>query len=130
MNSVFTIKARSNLMKARAEGIAVPQIIGMAFGDGAVTQQGDIIQPREDQKSLNNEIYRKELTGHEYTGELKCKYTCYLTADEIPNSKINELALYDSNNDLVAIKNFLTKEKDDDLEMEFQIEDNFESEVE
>lgn len=129
MNSVITIKGRHKLLKARAEGVVVPKIIGVAFGNGGVNSRGEVIEPLESQTALNNEIHRKEVLRYEYLDDLTCEYICYLEADEIPNENINELALYDSDDDLVAIKNFTTKSKGADLEMEFRITDNFKAEV-
>jgi hypothetical protein len=50
-----------------------------------------------------------------------------LEKTELAGYKISELALYDEDGDLVAIKNCLPKGKDDDLEMTFQIDDSMET---
>ena len=39
--------------------------------------------------------------------------------------EISEMALIDEDGDTVAIKNFLKKPKDEDMEMDFEIDDNF-----
>lgn len=129
MNSVITVKARNKLMKARAEGIAVPKIVGAAFGDGGVTPTGEVIQPDENQLTLNNELLRKPIDGYEYQSDLICRYISTLTSGELTGESISEMALYDEENDLVCIKNFSAKGKDADLEMGFQIDDSFENEV-
>lgn len=129
MNSVITKTAREKVMKARAEGLVIPKIVGVAFGKGGVTPSGEVIQPDEEQTTLNSELLRKEIDGYEYVSDLVCRYTCTLTSSELAGEDISEMALYDEEDDLVAIKNFTAKGKDSDLEMGFQIDDSFENEV-
>lgn len=127
MYSLVTKKARNKMMKSRAEGIAVPKVVGFKFGKGGFDNvRGVVIEPSEDQLTLNDEIYQKVIDGYEYISELVCRFTCTLNPDELAGQMISEIALYDEDNDLVAIKNFTPKGKDSDLEMVFQIDDNFE----
>ena len=56
---------------------------------------------------------------------MRIRYECTLENDELVGQYISELALYDEDGDLVAIKNFLRKGKDSDLEMVFQMDDEF-----
>lgn len=67
----------------------------------------------------------KRLGGHEYLNDTVCRYSCTLEASELAGKSISELALYDADGDLIAIKNFSGKGKDDDLEMTFNIDDTF-----
>ena len=97
----------------------------MAFGDGGVDGDGSIIVPSVDQTELHNELLRKEVSGHEYLNDTVCRYSCTLEASELAGKSISELALYDEDGDLIAIKNFSGKGKDDDLEMTFNIDDIF-----
>jgi hypothetical protein len=48
-----------------------------------------------------------------------------MTSLDIPNANISEIGLYDSDGDLVAIKNFLPKPKDPDIDTTFEINDTF-----
>lgn len=127
MNAVVTIKAREKMLKARAGNTSLPKIVGFAFGNGGIDSNGNVIEPSEGSNALANELLRKEIDGYEFMSDLVCRYACTLGKTELAGYKISEIALYDSEGDLVAIKNFLPKGKDDDLEMTFQIDDSMET---
>lgn len=127
MNAIVTIKAREKMLKARAGEAELSKIVGFAFGNGGVDSSGDVITPTEDQEALNNELLRKVIDGYTFTSNLVCRYACTLEKSELAGYKISEIALYDEDGDLVAIKNFTSKGKDDDLEMTFQIDDSMET---
>jgi phage-related tail fiber protein len=127
MNAVVTIKAREKMLKARAGEATLPKIVGFAFGNGGVDSGGNVIEPSEESNSLSNELLRKKIDGYQFTSNLVCRYSCTLEKTELAGYKISELALYDEDGDLVAIKNCLPKGKDDDLEMTFQIDDSMET---
>ena len=126
MNAVVTIKAREKMLKARAGEAPIPKITGFAFGNGGVDSGGNVIEPSEASNSLSSELLRKKIDGYKFMSNLVCRYSCTLGKAELSGHKISELALYDSDGDLVAIKNCLPKGKDDDLEMTFQIDDSME----
>lgn len=123
-DAVVTLKAKSKLMKARAGVISLPKIVGMAFGSGGVNGS-TVIVPADTQTSLNNELLRKELDSFVILSDTKCRYACTLLNDELVGSSISEIALYDEEGDLVAIKNFMSKGKDSDIEMTIQMDDEF-----
>lgn len=128
MDAIVTKVARQKMIKARAGVADLPKITGFAFGDGGVDDGGHVKTPTEDQTSLNNELLKKVIDDYEISEDgLSCKYTCTLGKTELADEEISEIALYDADNDLVAIKNFLPKGKDDDLEMTFEIDDSMES---
>ena len=56
---------------------------------------------------------------------MTCRYECTLTEAELAGGYISEIGLYDENGDMVCIKSFRKKGKDDDLEMTFTIDDIF-----
>lgn len=124
-NVVITRKSREKLVKSRAGAIHLPKIVGMAFGDGGVNVDGTVIPPTESQGELTNEIFRKEIDGHSFPAETTCRYECTLAEAELAGESISEVALYDEEGDIVAIKTFKAKGKDADLEMTFQIDDIF-----
>lgn len=124
-NVVITKKARENLVKARAGAIELPKIVGMAFGNGGAGEDGTVIAPTEDQAALTNELYRKEVDGYEFVGDTTCRYECTLSETELAGEDISEIGLYDANGDIICIKTFTAKGKDDDLEMTFTIDDIF-----
>ena len=125
-DSVVTATAKKKMMKARAGASALPKIVGMAFGNGGVDSAGNVIAPTASQTALNNELLRKTITGYTFVSDTKCRYECTLAKTDLAGKYISELALYDEEGDLVAIKNFLKKGKDSDLEMTIQMDDEFE----
>lgn len=124
-NVLITKAARQKLVKARAGDIVLPKIIGMAFGDGGVDAQGEPIPPSENQTGLTHELLRKAAIGHSYPTETSCEYVGTLLESELNGKYISEIGLYDQDGDIVAIKTFLKKGKDDDVELDFSIEDIF-----
>lgn len=124
-NVIITEAAREKICKARAGEIKLPKIIGMAFGDGGTDSSGNIIPPADGQSGLTNELLRKEIDGYSFINKTACRYTCTLSENELANTYISELGLYDEDGDLVCIKTFMRKGKDDDLEMAFEIDDVF-----
>lgn len=126
-NVIITTKARKKLALARAGETALPKIVGMAFGSGGVDGGGDVISPLEDQTELTSELLRKEIDKYEVLEDetATVRYTCTLTISELANQNISEIGLYDEEDDLVCIKTFKAKGKDDDLEMTFQLDDVF-----
>lgn len=125
-NAVITLKARENMVRARAgELVTMPKIIGMAFGDGGCDAAGEVLAPTESQGTLRNETLRKEIDGYTFLSQTTCRYECTLTESELAGGYISEIGLYDENGDIVCIKSFRKKGKDDDLEMTFTIDDIF-----
>ena len=124
-NTLITTKARENMVKARAGAITLPTIVGMAFGNGGVDAGGVPIPPVAGQTALNNELLRKTLSGYTFPTSTTCRYSCTLLSTDVPNENISEIALYDSNGDLVAIKTFTAKGKDPDIDQTYTIDDVF-----
>ena len=123
--SIVTDIAREKMLKARAGVAPLPKIVGMAFGDGAKNASGGVIAPDADQTELRHELLRKEIDRYEVVSRLVYRYVCTLNEGELANKYINEIALYDEDGDLIAIKSFLDKGKDEDQEMGFEIDDTF-----
>lgn len=124
-NVIITKAARSKMVKARAGAITLPKIVGMAFGSGGVDGSGQVAPPSENQAALNNEVFRKAVDGYEMVGETTCRYACKLAETELAGVYISEIGLYDEDGDIVCIKTFTPKGKDNDLEMSFTIDDVF-----
>ena len=124
--SVVTNLAKAKMVKVRAGIInKFPKIVGMAFGDGA-KQGTDYRIPLPTDISLQNELLRQEVDGAELRSDgISVIYTCILPKETLGGKSINEIALYDEEGDLVAIKSFSDKGKDSDMEMTFTIIDKF-----
>ncbi len=124
-DAVVTLAARKKMVRARAGESPLPKIVGVAFGSGGVDGDGAVIAPDGSQTALNQEIARKPVDKYTFLSDTKCRYECTLAEGELTGEFISEAALYDEEGDLVAIKNFLPKGKDGDLEMTMQIDDEF-----
>lgn len=124
-NVVITKAARMKIVKARAGAIVLPKIIGMAFGSGGVTADGTVIKPSDTQETLSNELYRKAIDTYSFPNDTTCRYECTLTESELAGEEISEIGLYDEDGDLVCIKNFARKGKDDDIKQTYALDDIF-----
>lgn len=124
-NVIITKKSREKLVKARAGAIQLPKIVGMVFGDGGVDASGNVIPPTESQSGLTNEIFRKELDGYSFPADTTCRYECTLTESELAGEEISEIGLYDLEGDVVCVKTFKRKGKDDDVEQTYTLDDIF-----
>lgn len=124
-NVIITKKSRVKLVKARAGAIELPKIVGMAFGNGGVDESGTVIPPTEDQTGLTSELYRKEIDGYSFPEDTTCRYECTLSESELAGEEISEIGLYDAEGDIVCIKTFMRKGKDDDVEQTYTLDDIF-----
>lgn len=124
-NVVITEAARRKLVQARAGAISLPKIVGMAFGDGGVDPGGNIIPPAEGQDELAHELYRKPIDGYTFPEDTICRYECTLLEAELAGKEISEIGLYDADGDILCIKAFMRKGKDDDVEQTYVLDDIF-----
>lgn len=124
-NVIITEKARIKMVKARAGDIDLPKIKKMVFGSGGVDAQGAVVPPGIGQTALTAQIFEKDIESHTYPVETTCRYICTLSEADCAEQSISEIALKDADGDLVAIKTFLPKGKDGDLEMTFYLDDIF-----
>lgn len=123
--NVITLTAKRKMVQARKGEIALPKIIGIAIGDGAVDENGNLVFPDETDVQLKNELLRREYINCERVSDICYRYRMELGADELAGKRINEAALYDAEGDLLAIRVFGDKTKDADMEMAFEYEDAF-----
>jgi phage-related tail fiber protein len=122
---VITNVAKKKILEARAGIRPFSKIKGVAFGDGAI--DGSLIRaPSSRDTTLVHELLRKDVDGHEVISNLKIRYICTLTEPELAGKTLNELALFDEDGDLIAIKSFSGKGKDGDMQMIFELDDSFE----
>lgn len=124
-NVVITEAARRKLVQARAGAIVLPKVVGMAFGNGGVDQEGDIIAPSQGQPALASELYRKPIDGYSFPLDTTCRYECTLQEQELAGEEISEIGLYDEDGDILCIKAFRRKAKDDDVEQTYVLDDIF-----
>lgn len=124
-NVIITKAAREKMVKARAGAITLPIVTGMAFGDGGVNESGEVIAPVEEQTELRHELYRKAVDGYAFIEDTTCRYECTLSEAELAGAYISEIGLYDEEGDILCVKSFRKKGKDDDLEMTYTLDDMF-----
>lgn len=124
--SVVTNIAKKKIVEARAGLIeSLPRTVGMAFGNGAVTGS-DVRTPLDSDTTLQNETWRQAVDSAVLQEDgISVLYTVTLAKETLADDVINEIALYDSEGDLLAIKSFSNKGKDADMEMVFEITDKF-----
>lgn len=124
-NVAITLAARKKLLRARAGDATLPKVSSMIFGDGGVTSDGTVIAPAENQTGLKHELMRKAVSGHTYPNETTCRYTCELLENELAGKEISEIGLVDTDGDVLCIKTFTRKGKDDDVRQTYTIDDVF-----
>ena len=103
--TTVTTLAKKKMVKARAGISSLPKIVGMAFGDGGVDSGGTVKPHSADQNTLHHELLRKNVDGYEVLSDTKIRY--------------------DADGDMVAMKAFLKKGKDADMECVFECDDTF-----
>lgn len=124
--SVITRQRRVYLAQITRGAIeTIPKITHIAFGDGGIGEDGQPLQPNELQTELNNEIGRYEIASVENPVETTNRYTVTIPESDLNGTNINEMALIDADGGLAAIKTFLNKGKDGDVEFTFQFDDEF-----
>nr|DAF17996.1 MAG TPA: tail-collar fiber protein [Caudoviricetes sp.] len=116
--TVITTKSKQKVLEARAGKKTLPAIATMAFGDG-----GNGWVPTGSDNALKNELLRKTITAIEPLSETRYRYKCLIEKNELQNVTINEMGLVDTEGDFICIIVCGNKLKDDDIEMEFYIDD-------
>lgn len=101
--TTVTTLAKKKMVKARAGISSLPKIVGMAFGDGGVDSGGTVKPHSADQNTLHHELLRKNVDGYEVLSDTKIRYRCTLAENELANTYISEVGLYDADGDMVAI---------------------------
>lgn len=99
----------------------MPTIKYMALGNGAVNEDGEIIELLGTETSLHNELLKKEIEVVDRDSDTRINYSYRVKIDELVDDQINEAALFDEDGDLVAMKVFETREKKPGMEMTFLI---------
>lgn len=124
--SIVTNIAKKKIVQARAGLIqGIPKTVGMAFGDGAVSGL-TVRTPLGSDVSLQHELHRQPIDGATLQpDEISVMYAATLAKETLAGKAINEIALYDEDGDLLAIKAFSNKGKDEDMEMVFEVLDKF-----
>ena len=65
------------------------------------------------------------MDGYEVISDTCIRYKCTLEETELANTYISEIGIYDADGDMVAMKAFMKKGKDADMEVVFECDDTF-----
>lgn len=128
VNSVITKARRVNLAKITCGSVtSIPKITHIAFGDQGVDAEGQPLTPAADQQALNHEVGRYEIDGVANPEGVNTtnRYTVTIPESDLNGKNISEMALIDGEGVFAAVKNFLPKGKDGDVEFTFQFDDEF-----
>lgn len=123
--TTVTTIAKKKMLQARAGIAPVSKIVGMAFGTGGVNNSDVIVPHSPDQNKLHAEVLRKAIDGYEVISDTCIRYKTTLEETELANTYISEVGLYDADGDMVAMKAFMKKGKDADMEVIFECDDTF-----
>lgn len=125
--AVITKTGRKKLCKAHAGDISLPKISKIAWGNGGVDEEGTPKATTGKEIGLYNQLLEKEIESHSYPveEETTCRYTGTIEKGELTGESISEMGLFDEEGDLVAYKTFLPKGKDEDVPMEFNMDEVF-----
>lgn len=125
-NTVITNYRREQLCKITSGAIdTLPPIAQVAFGDGGVDTDGQVLQPTGSQQALVHEIGRYDIDKVEYPVATTARYTITIPAVDLAGAQISEAALVDSEGNLCAIRNMLAKGKDEGVAFIFTFDDEF-----
>lgn len=120
---VLTKIGKIKLVKAHTGDIVLPPITEMAFGDGGVDLNGNVIPTTGEETALKNMLLKKAIDGHSYPIETTARYTLTLSESELADKYISEQGLFDSEGQLIAYKTFMKKGKDGDMKFQFDMDE-------
>lgn len=120
---VLTETGKIKLIKAHTGDKALPPITEMAFGDGGIDTNGNVIPTTGKETKLKNMLFKKELDGYTYPIPTIARYTLTLSESELADKYISEQGLFDSEGHLIAYKTFLKKGKDGDMKFQFDMDE-------
>lgn len=127
-NSITTTIARGKFAKAHAEGIALPKITQIGWGEGGVDDSGNILLPSANQTVVAGEFFRNNIISFSYAdNNLTVIFNCSLLSTEVGvvGKKLSSIGLYDEAGDLIAVKNFGIKTIDEDTRIDIPWHEEF-----
>lgn len=125
-NTVITNWRREQLCRITSGAIdTLAPITEVAFGDGALDENGEVMPPSAAQTVLLHEIGRYGIDRVEYPVSTTARYTVTIPAADLAGAQISEAALVDSEGNLCAVRNMLAKGKDEGVAFIFTFDDEF-----
>lgn len=122
---ITTKTGRQKIATAHRDGIILPQLTKMGWGDGGVDGEGNVLQPSDEAIAVPGEFAQTDITGYTLLTEPDIKL---VMVSEVDGSLIGEtkdlssVGLYDAENDLIAIINFEVKLLETDISFEAEWE--------
>lgn len=124
--TVITTVRRENLCKITSGAVStIPPITHVAFGSGGVDPDGAVLSPSPGQTALVRELGRYPIDKVEYPVGTTARYTVAIPAQDLVGAQISEAALVDGAGTLCAIRNMLSKGKDEGVGFTFTFDDEF-----
>jgi hypothetical protein len=114
-------QAKTKMLKMRANGTEGWKITHFAFGTGLVN--GVPYVPTGDQTELVHEVCRTEVVMRNIISDSCIEFVGAIGTNQCNGEYITEVALVDSDGELVCVKTFERKLKQSDVEMVFKIDD-------
>ena len=121
VDAVLLNQAKTKMLRMRAYGSDGWKITHFAFGTGL--ENGQQYTPSADRMQLVHEVCRTEVVNREWLSDSTLQFTGAIGSAQAVNEYITEVALVDSDGDLVCIKTFPKKLKQSGSEMVFKIDD-------
>lgn len=127
IKGVITEIGRKKLCEAHAGTTPLSPIIQMGWGDGGVEADGSPKLLTGQETELFNELMRKDVDAPGYVNDshTTCRYAATLESDDLVGKEISEVALYDSEGDMVMIQTFLRKGKDEGIPHKYEVDEIF-----
>jgi phage-related tail fiber protein len=123
--SVVVNAYRQRIAARMAGGAQLAPITHMAFGDGGHNADLTPKAPSATQTKLNHEILRKPLAAITQEDLYSVTGKGTVEANEVVGSRISEACLIDANGQLVGLKTFAPKFKENDERYEISIKLRF-----
>ena len=125
-DAVLTTYFREQIAAHMAGKSTLAPLKYMAFGDGGHDPTTmEPLAPSENQTSLNHECLRKELTLIKQEDSLSVTGKGSIESSELVGTYLSEAALIDSNGNVIGVKNFAPKIKENDERYDIYVKVRF-----
>lgn len=122
---IITLISRKKIAEARRGLNPLPAVAQIGIGDGGVNTEGDIIIPTEYDTVLKHELIRRDYDSAIKVSDTTYRYRVDIKAGELTAKNVSEIALFDSNGDMLAVKSFHPYKIAEDMEIAFEMDDIF-----
>lgn len=124
-NAVTTKTARRKFAKAHKGETSLPKIAEIAFGDEGHDVGGKPIDPSGNETEVPGEFIRKSVDKLSLPSGTSLRIDGNLDFGEGDGKQVSSIGIYDDDGDLIALKTFSPKVKDEDTRLEVQWKEKF-----